>query len=98
MLRVGGRALHDDLGDVVGVMAGHETGNRRVARFFTHDPSPPKLSIELRADRLHQRAPMLGVVFDQLGKLRRREVDTLEAVGLEKLTTTRSEEHTSELQ
>src|SRR5215467_5305206 len=38
MLGVGRRALHDHLGDVIGVMAGHEAANRRI--LFRHDRYP----------------------------------------------------------
>src|SRR5262249_37899341 len=35
ILGIGGRALHEHLGDVVGVVAGHETANGRI--LFGHD-------------------------------------------------------------
>src|SRR5262249_23466608 len=35
ILGIGGRALHEHLGDVVGVVAGHETANGRI--LFRHD-------------------------------------------------------------
>src|SRR5215471_11773173 len=54
-------------------------------------------SIELRSDRLDQRGPVLGVVFNQLGKLRGRQIDALEAVGLEELARLRQVQNLADI-
>src|SRR6476646_9863168 len=54
-------------------------------------PIPPVIktfmlcSVDFCADGADQRAPVLQIALNQLAKLLRREIDTLEAVGLEEL-------------
>src|SRR6476659_1004488 len=54
-------------------------------------PIPPVIktfmlcSVNFCADGADQRAPVLQIALNQLAKLLRREIDTLEAVGLEEL-------------
>src|SRR5215510_13939470 len=52
-------------------------------------PTRTERSVELRANGLDQRAPVLEVVLDEGGELSRGEIDALEAVGTEELARLR---------
>src|SRR6476619_459574 len=51
--------------------------------------APFDRSIKLRPDRLDQCTPVRQIVLDELGKLRGREIDALEAVHAEELARLR---------